>query len=97
MGFETKVLSDLPLTNGKIALGKILLSEKNETLDEIVVRGEVSKTVFKLDKRVFYVGKDIASTGASVLFIKTIAPTQNMINVVAPKWLNSLSNKTWCI
>lgn len=78
MGFETKTITDFSLKNRKIALGTIVLSSDSKTLDEIVVRGDVSKTVFKLDKRVFNVGKDISSTGASALEALNSVPSVNV-------------------
>ncbi|WP_299102818.1 outer membrane beta-barrel family protein [uncultured Winogradskyella sp.] len=75
MGYKTKTITDFTITNSKIDLGKIKLSEDNEILDEVVVRAEVSKTVFKLDKRVFNIGKDISSTGASALEVLNNVPS----------------------
>ena len=63
MGFETKNIQTFNISNNKADLGKIILAPDNQTLDEVVITGEVSKTVFKLDKRVFNVGADISSTG----------------------------------
>lgn len=78
MGFETKRITEFKITNGKVALGKIMLVPDNQTLDEVVVTSEVSKTVFKLDKRVFNVGKDISSTGASALEVLNNVPSVNV-------------------
>lgn len=78
MGFKTKTIDKFTFSNGKADLGNIFLVSDNETLDEIVITGEVSKTVFKLDKRVFNVGKDIASTGASALEVLNNVPSVNV-------------------
>lgn len=78
MGFKTKTISDFTAQNSKIDLGIIQLSEDNETLEEVVVMAEVSKTVFKLDKRVFNIGKDISSTGASALEVLNNVPSVNV-------------------
>lgn len=67
MGFKTKTITEFSVSNAKVDLGPIMLSADNQALDEVVVRGEVSKTIFKLDKRVFNVGQDISSTGVSAL------------------------------
>ncbi|WP_036820442.1 outer membrane beta-barrel family protein [Polaribacter sp. Hel1_85] len=75
MGFETKTITEFKITNGKVILGKIALVTDNEALDEVVVTSEVSKTVFKLDKRVFNVGADISSTGASALEVLNNVPS----------------------
>lgn len=78
MGFKTKTITDVTVVNSKINLGVIKLSEDNEALEEVVVMGEVSKTVFKLDKRVFNIGKDISSTGASALEVLNNVPSVNV-------------------
>ena len=78
MGYKTKKISDFKVKNSKIDLGIIKLLEDNEALDEVIVTGEVSKTVFKLDKRVFNIGKDISSTGASALEVLSNVPSVNV-------------------
>ncbi len=59
-------------------MGTIGLSADGQTLDEVVVRAEKSQTEFKLDKRVFNVGKDLSSTGASVLEVLNHVPSVNV-------------------
>lgn len=78
MGFETKTIDTFKISNGSIALGIIKLESNDQALDEVVVTSEVSKTVFKLDKRVFNVGKDISSTGASALEVLNNVPSVNV-------------------
>ncbi|ULC60496.1 TonB-dependent receptor family protein [Flaviramulus sp. BrNp1-15] len=78
MGYETKTITDLPKTNNIINLGTIVLASDNEELDAVLVTGEVSKTVFKLDKRVFNVGTDISSTGMSALEVLNNVPSVNV-------------------
>ncbi|BDS10718.1 outer membrane beta-barrel family protein [Aureispira anguillae] len=75
IGFSTLKISDFQVNNAAIDLGKIELSEDNETLEEVVVRAEKSQTEFKLDKRVFNVGKDLSSTGASALEVLNNVPS----------------------
>ncbi len=78
MGFETKTITEFIVTNKKANLGTIKLAPNSQALDEVVVTGEVSKTVFKLDKRVFNIGKDISSTGASALEVLNNVPSVNV-------------------
>jgi len=78
IGFANKVINEFEIQNGKINLGTILLSENSEMLDEVVVRAEKSSTEFKLDKRVFNVGKDLSSTGASALEVLNNVPSVNV-------------------
>lgn len=78
IGFVTKTIDDIQISGKRVDLGTILLSEDVETLDEVVVRGEKSTTEFKLDKRVFNVGKDLSSTGASALDVLNNVPSVNV-------------------
>lgn len=78
MGFTTKRIDDAKVVNGKIDLGIIVLIEDSQQLDEVVVEGEISQTVFKLDKRIFNVDADLSSTGASALEILNNVPSVNV-------------------
>lgn len=78
IGFESKKVEDLSFQNGLADLGNISLLENTQTLDEVVVRAEKSSTEFKLDKRVFNVGKDLSSTGASALEVLNNVPSVNV-------------------
>ena len=78
MGFKTLQLRDFEIRDNKVKLGIINLFQDNETLDEVVVRGEISKTEFKLDKRVFNVGKDLSTAGASALEVLNNVPSVNV-------------------
>jgi len=75
IGFVSKTFSEFTIVSGRLDLGTIGLSEDTEQLDEVVVRGEKSQTVFKLDKRVFNVGQDLSSTGASALEVLNNVPS----------------------
>lgn len=78
IGFETRTFGQ-PVTRGEtIDLGAIVLSENAQKLEEVVVQGEISRTEFKLDKRVFNVGKDLSSTGASALEVLNNVPSVNV-------------------
>ncbi|MCB0545019.1 MAG: TonB-dependent receptor, partial [Saprospiraceae bacterium] len=78
LGFETQTIDAITTADGKAALGVIDLSENSKALDEVVVRAEKSTTEFKLDKRVFNVGKDLSSTGASALEVLNNVPSVNV-------------------
>ena len=75
IGFEKKTITDISIVRGRADLGTILLSENSKDLDEVVVRAEKSNTEFKLDKRVFNVGKDLSNTGASALEVLNNVPS----------------------
>lgn len=78
MGFTTLTLENKVPVNGIIDLGAVKLLEDAQQLNEVVVEGEISQTVFKLDKRVFNVGKDLSSTGASALEVLNSVPSVNV-------------------
>lgn len=71
LGFATIRVEDLASTG----LEDIVLYADGETLDEVLVTGERSTTEFKLDKRVFNVGKDLSSAGASALEVLNNVPS----------------------
>ncbi len=78
IGFTKKVIETFSIVDGKVDLGQIILSEDSEVLEEVVVRAAKSSTEFKLDKRVFNVGKDLSSTGASALELLNNVPSVNV-------------------
>ncbi|MDO5979174.1 TonB-dependent receptor domain-containing protein [Flavivirga spongiicola] len=78
IGFTTQTITDFIIENNGIDLGTVTLSENTAELDEVVVQAEKSQTVFKLDKRVFNVGTDLSSTGASTLEILNNVPSVNV-------------------
>jgi len=78
LGYETKTITEFKITNNKLHLGTIVISEDAENLGEVVVRAEKSQTVFKLDKRIFNVGTDLSSTGSSALEVLNNVPSVNV-------------------
>ena len=78
IGFANKTITELDIQGGKLELGTIVLLEDSHMLNEVEVRAEKSTTEFKLDKRVFNVGKDLSSTGASALDVLNNVPSVNV-------------------
>lgn len=78
IGFENKTITDLGIEKGKANLGTILLTPINVNLEEVVIEAEQSKTIFKLDKRIFKVGEDLSGTGASALEVLNNVPSVNV-------------------
>lgn len=78
IGFKTETIIQFNIVNNQLELGTIILAEDAASLDEVVVRAEKSQTVFKLDKRIFNVGKDLSSTGASALEVLNNVPSVNV-------------------
>lgn len=75
IGYESIRLEDFTINTNRIDMGRIELGEQSQMLNEVEVRGEKSTTEFKLDKRVFNVGKDLSSTGASALEVLDNVPS----------------------
>lgn len=78
IGFNNYVINEYKIENNQINLGTISLTENAETLKEMEITGEKSVTEFKLDKRVFNVGKDLSNTGASALEVLNNVPSVNV-------------------
>lgn len=78
MGYKAFRVTDIKLVEGNAELGIINLNSDVEVLDEIVVRADKSTTEFRLDKRVFNVGQDLSSTGASALEVLNNVPSVNV-------------------
>lgn len=78
IGYKTKRIDYVSFKGQKADLGQIKLGENSEILDEVVVTAEKSTTEFKLDKRVFNVGTDLSSTGASALEVLNNVPSVNV-------------------
>ena len=78
IGFETLRIDSLSVRNGNMNLGVIPLKEKTQRLNEVEVSAERSRVEFKLDKRVFNVGQDIASTGVGALDVLNKVPSVNV-------------------
>ncbi|PQV46859.1 outer membrane receptor protein involved in Fe transport [Jejuia pallidilutea] len=78
IGFQTKTITTYSINNENVDLGIITLTEDAEQLGEVLVEAEVSSSQFKLDKRVFNIGKDLSSTGASALEVLNNVPSVNV-------------------
>lgn len=75
LGYTTQVLQDITFSEAVADLGTIKLAENTETLDEVLITGEKSTTEFRLDKRVFNVGQNLASAGLSGLELLNNVPS----------------------
>ncbi len=78
IGFEPQRIDDINFQNGKAELGIITLGADSKMLDEVTITADKSTTEFKLDKRVFNVGNDLSSTGASALEVLNNVPSVNV-------------------
>lgn len=77
IGYEKKIIDVVP-AGSKLSLGIITLPRSVEALEEVEIAAEKSRVEFQLDKRVFHVGKDISSTGASAMDVLNSVPSVNV-------------------
>ena len=75
IGYSPTRVDDIKFVGPKADLGVITLGSDAEMLDEVVITQERSTTEFKLDKRVFNVGNDLASSGGSALEVLNNVPS----------------------
>ena len=78
MGFVTRYYSIAESSETNVDIGTIVLQPNEASLNGVTVRAEKSSVEFKLDKRVFNVGKDLSSTGASALEVLNNVPSVNV-------------------
>lgn len=78
IGFKDLLVENISFQNNTADLGLLTLTENSTMMEEVVVRAEKSNTEFKLDKRVFNVGQDLSSSGASALEVLNNVPSVNV-------------------
>lgn len=78
IGFETLVLDSFTFTKGRLELGKVKVKQNAKSMEGVEVRAEKSAVTFQLDKRVFNVGQDIASTGVGAMEVLNNVPSVNV-------------------
>lgn len=78
MGFKNILIDSIPFFEGVSDLGSLEMTENSMMIEEVVVRAEKSTTEFKLDKRVFNVGQDLSSSGASAIEVLNNVPSVNV-------------------
>lgn len=65
IGFKTKTLENQNLTSDT-RLPTVALAEDSESLDEIIIRAETTEVQIRLDKKIYNIGKDLTTSGATV-------------------------------
>ncbi|MGI9541910.1 MAG: TonB-dependent receptor domain-containing protein [Cyclobacteriaceae bacterium] len=76
LSYQTRVIKNIEAVPGSpVDLGEISLIEDSEVLDEVVVTGEKSQMEFALDKKIFNVGKDLATRGGTAVDILDNIPS----------------------
>ena len=75
IGYLESKIASFVIKDGRVNLGTVFLIQNEEVMNDIVVEAERSSTEFRLDKRVFNVGKDLSSTGASAFEVLDNVPS----------------------
>ncbi|MCR9171121.1 MAG: TonB-dependent receptor [bacterium] len=75
MGYKDSIIRDIDFQNGAADLGAILLESSVQDIGPVEVQAEKSTMEFKLDKRVYNIGKDISSTGMGALEVLNNVPS----------------------
>lgn len=78
MGYNNMTIEDLEFRENTIDLGQIQLVSAVQNVGEVNVTAEKSTMEFKLDKRVYHIGKDISSTGMGALEVLNNVPSVNV-------------------
>lgn len=75
IGYNNFYKKAITMTSETLDLGDISMELISQSLQEVQVTHEKSYTEFRLDKRVFNVGKDLSSTGAGALEVLNHVPS----------------------
>jgi outer membrane receptor protein involved in Fe transport len=75
LSYRTQTISNIKIINTGIVLGKIVLSENSQLINEVVVTGQKSQYQLNLDKKVFNVGSDITNLGGSAADVLNNVPS----------------------
>ncbi len=81
--------------NYKVNVGKILLKQDQKLLKEVVISDQRSKMNFEIDKRVFTIDQNIASTGGSITDVLTDIPSVEVSNEGSVSLRGSESVTVW--
>lgn len=96
VGYLTDTQKVTVAANGsKVNVGKIFLKQDKKLLKEVVVSEQRSQMNFEIDKRVFTIDQNIASTGGSVTDVLTDIPSVEVSNEGSVSLRGSESVTVW--
>lgn len=75
LSYEEKTVPTIDITSSDIDLGRIILVESQQLLQEVTVQSERSSMELYLDKRIFNVGKDLTNISGSASDILDNVPS----------------------
>ncbi|NND88060.1 MAG: TonB-dependent receptor, partial [Flavobacteriaceae bacterium] len=77
ISYETKTLPNQRLMSNT-TLPTISLALDSESLDEVVVRAETTEVQVRLDKKIYNIGKDLTTSGATISDALSNVPSVNV-------------------
>lgn len=77
LAYQKQLIKNIKVqqSTGNVDLGIIELSPETTTLKEVIVKVERSEMVMTLDKKIFYVGKDLTARGGSAIDLLDNVPS----------------------
>lgn len=91
LGYTDLIIDQFQIKNRSVNLNTLYLSTSHTSLNEVTIVAEKSHTVFKLDKRVFNVGKDLLNSGGTALDVLNNVPSVD-VNIQGTISLRGNSN-----
>ena len=77
ISYETKEIPNKQLTKNT-TLPTVTLALDTESLDEVVIRAETTEVQVRLDKKIYNIGKDLTTSGATVSDALNNVPSVNV-------------------
>ena len=78
MGYKDTTFREITFVDGVAKVGQLELISSVQDIGPVQVQAEKSTMEFKLDKRVYNIGKDISSTGMGALEVLNNVPSVNV-------------------
>ncbi len=80
LGFKSKLLYDISVSkqNRFVRIGRVTLNADDQELSKVVVRGQASNVVYKIDKKIINVSKDIVASGGDATDALRNVPSVNV-------------------
>lgn len=66
LSFKTKDIENQVISKGNRELAPVYLEEDSAVLNEVVIRAETTEVQINLDKKVYNIGKDLTTSGATI-------------------------------
>ncbi|MBK7690055.1 MAG: TonB-dependent receptor [Bacteroidetes bacterium] len=78
VGFESKIIKNVPIQEGMIAFGNVALVPNSKALKNVTVKGEKADIEIGIDKKTFNVDKNITTAGGTAVDVLRNIPSVNV-------------------